>query len=70
VGRKAARRSRALSLASFAAMLLFWTAITGSGLWKPIVDPVFLPSPLAGAASLPEAAGDRVPGLQPCCTTS
>jgi taurine transport system permease protein len=47
VGRKAARRSRALSLASFAAMLLFWTAITGSGLWKPIVDPVFLPSPLA-----------------------
>jgi taurine transport system permease protein len=46
-GRKAARRSRALSLASFAAMLLFWTAITGSGLWKPVVDPVFLPSPLA-----------------------
>lgn len=45
--RKAARRSRLLSLASFAAMLLFWTAITGSGLWKPIVDPVFLPSPLA-----------------------
>lgn len=47
IGRKAARRSRTLSLASFAAMLLFWTAITGSGLWKPIVDPVFLPSPLA-----------------------
>lgn len=45
--RKAKRRSRALSLASFAAMLLFWTAITGSGLWKPVVDPVFLPSPLA-----------------------
>lgn len=45
--RKAKRRSRVLSIASFAAMLLFWTAITGSGLWKPIVDPVFLPSPLA-----------------------
>jgi len=45
-GRKAARRSRALSFTSFAVMFLFWTAITGSGLWKPLVDPVFLPSPV------------------------
>ena len=47
VGRRAARRNRTLSLASFAFMLLAWTAMTGSGMWQPLVDPVFLPSPLS-----------------------
>ena len=28
-------------------MLLAWMALTGAGLWKPFVDPVFLPSPLS-----------------------
>ena len=46
-GRRAARRSRTLSLASFAVMLLAWTALTGSGLWPPVVESIFLPSPLA-----------------------
>jgi ABC-type nitrate/sulfonate/bicarbonate transport system permease component len=44
--RRAARRERWLTLASFGGMLAFWVAITGSGLWPPLVDPVFLPSPV------------------------
>jgi taurine transport system permease protein len=44
-----ARRRRWLNLASFAAMLLAWIAATGAGMWAPIVDPVFFPSPLAVA---------------------
>ena len=31
---------------SFAAMLGIWFAITGSGLWSPLVRPAFLPSPV------------------------
>lgn len=41
-----ARRDRWLGLASFAAMLGIWFAITGSGLWPPLVRPAFLPSPV------------------------
>jgi len=39
-------RNRLLGLSSFAAMLLAWIALTGSGLWTPLVDPAFLPSPV------------------------
>lgn len=41
-----ARRDRWLGLVSFAAMLGVWFAITGSGLWPPLVRPAFLPSPV------------------------
>ena len=44
--RRTARRDRWLGLGSFAAMLGIWFAITGSGLWPPLVQPAFLPSPV------------------------
>jgi taurine transport system permease protein len=47
--RRRARRDRWLALGSFAAMLIVWFAITGSGLWPPVVSATFLPSPLAVA---------------------
>jgi ABC-type nitrate/sulfonate/bicarbonate transport system permease component len=40
-----ALRNRLLGMSSFATMLLVWIGITGSGLWAPLVDPAFLPSP-------------------------
>jgi taurine transport system permease protein len=40
-------RYRMLSGLSFALMLIVWVALTGSGLWPSLVDPVFLPSPLS-----------------------
>jgi taurine transport system permease protein len=39
-------RYRMLTVASFASMLLLWIALTGAGVWPPVVEPVFLPSPL------------------------
>lgn len=47
--RRAARRDRWLGLTSFAVMLGIWFALTGSGLWPPLVQPAFLPSPLTVA---------------------
>lgn len=47
--RRIARRDRWLGLASFAAMLALWIAVTGSGLWPPLVNPTFLPSPVTVA---------------------
>jgi len=47
--RRLARRDRWLGLASFAAMLAIWFAITGNGLWPPLVSATFLPSPVAVA---------------------
>jgi taurine transport system permease protein len=38
-------RRRLLMLFSFAVMLFAWIGLSGSGLWPPIADPVFLPSP-------------------------
>lgn len=43
----AGQKQLLLNLLSFAVMLLAWLAATGFGIWKPLVDPVFLPSPLA-----------------------
>jgi taurine transport system permease protein len=48
-GASEAARVRLLTALSFAGMLAFWIAITGTPLWPPLVDPVFLPSPLAVA---------------------
>lgn len=36
-----------LSLMSFLALFGAWFAVTGAGLWPPLADPVFLPSPAA-----------------------
>lgn len=40
-------RVRILTALSFAGMLAIWIAITGTPVTPPLVDPVFLPSPLA-----------------------
>ena len=44
--RRTALRNRLLGFSSFAGMLLVWLAVTGSGLWEPLVAPTFLPSPV------------------------
>jgi len=49
VARRTARRNQLLGFASFAVMLLAWIAVTGSGLWTPLVNPTFLPSPVTVA---------------------
>lgn len=38
-----------LSAASFIVMFCLWIALTDSGLWPPIIEPMFLPSPWAVA---------------------
>lgn len=43
----AGQKRRLLNILSFALMLFVWFALTGFGLWEPIVDPLFLPSPVA-----------------------
>ncbi|MBP0440052.1 ABC transporter permease [Tianweitania sediminis] len=43
------RRDRRLTFLTFAAILGVWTAVTGSGLWEPLIRPMFLPSPVAVA---------------------
>jgi len=53
---RTARRDRWLGLASFAAMLAVWFAITGSGLWPPLVPPAFLPSPVTVAQTFVKLA--------------
>ena len=47
--RRTALRNRLLGISSFAGMLLVWIAVTGSGLWEPLVNPAFLPSPVTVA---------------------
>lgn len=54
--RRTVRRDRWLGLASFAAMLALWIAVTGSGLWPPLVNPTFLPSPLTVAQTFVKLA--------------
>ena len=47
VERRASRRDRWLTGSTFLAFFLLWVAVTGSGLWPPLIKPIFLPSPLA-----------------------
>jgi len=56
VARRTARRDRWLGLASFGAMLAVWIAVTGNGLWPPLVNPTFLPSPLTVAQTFVKLA--------------
>jgi taurine transport system permease protein len=60
--RRTARRDRWLGLASFGAMLAFWFAITGSGLWPPLVQPAFLPSPVTVAKTFMRLAATGYQG--------
>ncbi|HXX82911.1 MAG TPA: ABC transporter permease [Casimicrobiaceae bacterium] len=60
--RRTARRDRWLGLASFAAMLGVWFALTGSGLWPPLVQPAFLPSPLTVAKTFVKLANTGYQG--------
>ena len=54
--RRTARRDRWLGLTSFGAMLALWIAVTGSGLWPPLVNPTFLPSPMTVAQTFMKLA--------------
>jgi ABC-type nitrate/sulfonate/bicarbonate transport system permease component len=54
--RRTVRRDRWLGLASFGAMLALWVAVTGSGLWPPLVNPTFLPSPMTVAQTFMKLA--------------
>lgn len=45
--RRAGRRDRWLTFGTFAGLLALWVGVTGSGLWEPIIRPMFLPSPVA-----------------------
>ena len=44
---RANRRDRWLTASTFVGLLALWVAVTGSGLWAPLVNPIFLPSPIA-----------------------
>lgn len=48
-GQRVRNNSLRLSAMSFAVMFGLWVVLTGSGLWPPIVEPMFLPSPVAVA---------------------
>ena len=60
--RRTARRDRWLGLASFAVMLGVWFAVTGSGLWPPLVQPAFLPSPVTVAKTFWKLANNGYQG--------
>lgn len=47
VERRANRRDRWLTGMTFLAAFLVWVAVTGSGLWPPLIRSIFLPSPIA-----------------------
>ncbi len=49
LARKADRRDRLLTFGTFSTLFLLWVAVTGSGLWPPLVNPIFLPSPVTVA---------------------
>lgn len=44
--RRADRRDRWLTGVTFLVLIAAWTAATGSGLWSPLIKPIFLPSPV------------------------
>jgi taurine transport system permease protein len=56
------RRDRWLGLASFAVMLGVWFAVTGSDFWPPLVQPAFLPSPVAVAKTFWKLANSGYQG--------
>src|SRR5437763_6448962 len=60
--RRTARRDRWLGLASFAAMLGVWFALTGSALWPQLVQPTFLPSPVTVAKAFVKLANSGYQG--------
>jgi taurine transport system permease protein len=60
--RRTVTRDRWLGVASFAAMLAVWFAITGSGLWPPLVQPAFLPSPVTVANTFIKLANSGYQG--------
>lgn len=43
---RADRRDRWLTGGTLLGLLALWAAVTGSGLWAPLVNPIFLPSPV------------------------
>jgi ABC-type nitrate/sulfonate/bicarbonate transport system permease component len=45
--RRAGRRDRWLTSLTFLILFSIWVALTGSGLWEPLIKPIFLPSPVA-----------------------
>ena len=45
--RRATTRDRWLTASTFFVLLAIWTAITGSGIWPALINPIFLPSPVA-----------------------
>jgi taurine transport system permease protein len=47
VERRASRRDRWLTGTTFLIAFLVWVGFTGSGLWEPLIRPIFLPSPIA-----------------------
>lgn len=47
VERRASRRDRWLTATTFGIAFAIWVAFTGSGLWEPLIRPIFLPSPVA-----------------------
>jgi ABC-type nitrate/sulfonate/bicarbonate transport system permease component len=59
---RTARRDRWLGLGSFAVMLGVWFAVTGSGLWPPLVQPAFLPSPVTVAKTFWKLANNGYQG--------
>ena len=44
--RREDRRDRWLTVVTFRSILALWAAGTGSGLWAPLIKPIFLPSPV------------------------
>ncbi len=44
--RREDRRDRWLTVVTFSSILALWAAVTGSGLWAPLIKPIFLPSPV------------------------
>lgn len=41
------RRDRRLTSVTFLVFFLIWMTVTGSGLWPPLIKPIFLPSPVS-----------------------
>lgn len=60
--KRADRRDRWLTLGTFLAIIAVWTAVTGSGLWPPLIKPIFLPSPVAVGEAFMRLANEGFQG--------